>query len=132
MSTLFIIGGLIYALIEIIFRGYSHWTMVILGGVCFVLIGLINEHFSWDLELWKQMLISTVIITLGEFITGLIVNVWLGWNVWDYSDMPLNIMGQICLLFSVIWFFLSLVAIVLDDYLRYWLFKEEKPHYKLK
>ena len=76
-------------------------------------------------------MIGAVVVTVLEFITGLVVNVWLGLNVWDYSDMPLNILGQICLPFSIAWIALSAIAIVLDDYLRYWLFKEEKPRYKL-
>ena len=128
-SLLFFIGGFIYYLIEIIYRGYSHWTMFLLGGCCFVLIGLVNEIIPWKMKLWKQGLIGTGIITSLEFITGVIVNIILKWNVWDYSETPFNIMGQICLPFSFLWFFISLAAIILDDYLRYILFKEEKPRY---
>lgn len=83
------------------------------------------------MKLWKQMLIGASIITILEFVTGIIVNIILEWNVWSYEGVPLNVLGQICLPFSIIWFFLSFFAIVLDDYLRYWLFKEEKPHYEL-
>lgn len=128
---LFGIGGLLYYVIEILWRGYSHWTMFLLGGFCFVLIGLINEIFTFQIPIVKQMLISTVIITVAEFICGCIVNLWLKWNVWDYSELPLNVMGQICLPYSVLWFFLSVIAILIDDYLRHWLFGEEKPKYKL-
>ena len=77
------------------------------------------------------MLIGSCIATVIEFISGLIINVWLGLDVWDYSNLPLNVMGQICLPFSIIWFFMSLLCIVLDDYLRYWFFGEEKPHYSI-
>ena len=48
-------------------------------------------------------------------------------NIWDYSDLPFNLMGQICLLFSVFWFFLSIIAIWLDDYLRYKFYGDKKP-----
>ena len=126
-----IIGGLIYILIELIWRGHTHISMFILGGVCFVLIGLINELFSWELGLVWQSVIGAVIVTVLEFITGLIVNIWLGLGVWDYSNMPFNLFGQICLPFAFAWVALSAIAIVLDDYLRYWIFGEEKPHYKL-
>ncbi|MDE7477569.1 MAG: putative ABC transporter permease, partial [Lachnospiraceae bacterium] len=68
-------------------------------------------------------------ITTIELLAGLIVNC--NYAIWDYRDMPLNIMGQICLPYTILWFFLSLLAIILDDYLRYWLFGEEKPHYAL-
>lgn len=53
-----------------------------------------------------------------------------GVGIWDYSNMPFNIIGQICLPFTVAWYILSLLAIVLDDHLRYWIFGEEKPRYK--
>lgn len=125
------IGGIVYILIELFYRGYSHWTMYIVAAISFILIGLINEFINWDMKLWKQMLIGSIIITIIEFISGYIVNIKLSWHVWDYSTLPFNIMGQVCLAFSIIWFFISLIAIVVDDYLRYWLFKEEKPHYKL-
>lgn len=128
---MFLIGGFTYGGIEIIFRGYSHISMMIAGGICFILIGLINEVYSGEISLIKQMAISAAIITAAEFLTGLIVNVWLGLNVWDYSDRLFNIMGQICILYTMIWFFLSPLAIILDDYLRYYIMGEEKPHYRI-
>lgn len=126
-----IIGGLIYILIELIWRGHTHISMFILGGICFVAIGLINELFSWELGLVWQSVIGAVIVTVLEFTTGLVVNIWLGLGVWDYSNMPFNLLGQICLPFAFAWVALSAIAIVLDDYLRYWIFGEEKPRYKL-
>lgn len=128
--SLFGIGGFIYYLIEILWRGYSHWTMYILGGICFLYAGSLNEKVDWDYPLLLQTLQVDVFILVMEFIVGCIVNIWLGWAVWDYSDMPYNLCGQICLLFAVIWYLLSIVAIVLDDYVRYWIFHEEKPHYR--
>lgn len=126
------IGGLIYTSIEMLYRGYSHWTMFLVGGLAFYMIGYINEYIQWDMPLYKQMAIGMLIITCLEFITGFIVNIILKWNVWDYSNVPFNVLGQICLPFCAIWYFLSLVGIILDDYIRYWLFGEEKPKYKLK
>ncbi len=128
---LFFVGGYSYCGIEILFRGYSHISMLIAGGICFILIGLLNEIFTDKISIISQMVISAFIITAVEFIVGLIVNVWLKLNVWDYSNMPYNFMGQICLLFTNIWFFLSLGAILLDDYLKYFLLGEEKPDYKI-
>lgn len=129
--VLWCIGGLLYICCELLFRGHTHWTMFVVGGICFVLIGAINELVSWEMPIWQQASIGAVIVTAVEFVSGCIINLWLGWNVWDYSDMPLNMFGQICLPFTVIWFVLATVAIVLDDYLRYWLFCEEKPSYKI-
>ena len=128
---LFTIGGLVYILIEIAFRGYSHWSMFITGGICFILLGLINEVIPWEMPLTLQMLIGCGVITLLEFITGCIVNLWLGWNIWDYTELPLNFLGQICVWFSIVWYFVSAIGITLDDWLRYWWFGEEKPRYRL-
>ena len=128
---LWLIGGLLYMGIELMWRGYSHWTMFALGGLCFVCLGRINEVIPWNMPLWQQALIGTAIITGLEFITGCIVNLWLGWNVWDYSNVPFNVLGQICLPYILLWIPISLAGIVSDDYLRHWLFKEEKPHYCL-
>ena len=116
-------------MIEILARGYSHWSMYLLGGFCFVIVGLINELVSWDMLFQYQCLLGGTIITVLEFIVGLIVNVWLKWGIWDYSALPLNIMGQICLPFTLIWIVLSSAIIVVDDLVRYKVFKEEKPHY---
>ena len=124
-------GGLLYIILELVWRGHSHWTMFILGGLCFALIGGINELIPWCMPLWKQALIGAVIITLLEFLTGCIVNLWLGWAVWDYSAMPLNLLGQICVPYILLWIPVSLAAIFLDDWLRYWMFGDERPHYCL-
>ena len=126
---LFGIGGFIYVAIELLWRGHTHWTMFLVGGICFLLVGYINEIFTFEIPLVKQMAISAVIITTVEFLAGLLVNCT--YSIWDYRNLPLNILGQICLPYSILWFLLSLPAIILDDYLRYWLFGEEKPHYKL-
>ena len=131
IPTLFLTGGILYVLLEIIWRSHSHWTMFLLGGLCFVCLGAINEIIPWEMPLWKQVLIGACIVTGLEFITGIIVNLTLHWNVWDYSSMPGNILGQICPQYFILWLPVSLVAIVLDDWLRYWWFHEEKPHYRL-
>lgn len=128
---LFLFGGTIYCLIELLFRGHTHPSMYILGGICFIICGLYNEILSWDTPLILQMFLSATSITILEFITGVIVNIILKLNVWDYSNMPFNLFGQICLPFYFAWFFLSAVAIIVDDYIRYYFFGEEKPRYKI-
>lgn len=128
---LFAVGGIIYYNIEILWRGYSHWTMFVLGGIAFLFCGIINEFTAWEYPLWKQVLRADAFVVVAEFITGCIVNLWLGWNVWDYSNLPLNLLGQSCPQFALLFAPLCLIAIILDDYLRYWFFKEEKPRYQL-
>ena len=127
---LFFVGATIYVVIEKLYRGYSHWTMFLLGGICFIALGLINEVIPWDMPLLLQMFIGGIIITVLELITGCVVNLWFGWNVWDYSELPFNLWGQISLFSSIVWVGLSLVGIVLDDFIRWKFFGEEKPHYR--
>lgn len=117
---LFAFGGIAYVIIELLWRGWSHKFMFILGGLCFVLVGLINEKRSIPLPI--QMLIAAVIITSLEFIAGYIVNIKLNLNIWSYSDLPYNIMGQVCLPYALLWFALSLICIIADDKLKEWLF----------
>ena len=128
---LYIIGGLIYLLIEILFRGHTHWTMFIVGALCFTLIGLLNEYPNFRLSLIYQGILGSIIITTLEFISGIVINIILKWNVWDYSNQPLNLLGQICLPFSLAWIFLAIIAVFVDDILRYIIFKEEIPKYKI-
>ena len=142
-GILFLIGGRLYTLIELLWRGHTPWSMFLLGGACFVIMGLLNEHiFSWSLSLMMQAIVSAVIITVLEFLTGCIVNILLGWDVWDYSRLPYNLYGQICLYYFLLWIPLSVAGIILDDWLRYIIYiflrklapgmqKRERPHYKL-
>lgn len=128
-GILVVIGGITYLLLELLWRGHTHWTMFLVGGMCFFLIGAINEVISWNVSFLKQCLIGAVIVTIVEFIAGCIINLWLGLNVWDYSNIPGNILGQICPQYTLLWSIVAAGAIILDDYLRYWLFDEEYPCY---
>ena len=118
-------------MIEIAWRGYSHVSMAILGGICFLYASYQNERVTWDYPLFTQAIKTTLFILVSEFISGCILNIWLGLGIWDYSHMPFNLFGQVCVLYALLWFPLSFVAIILDDYIRYWFFEEEKPRYKL-
>lgn len=129
--VLFLIGAVLYAAIELLWRGHTHWTMAVLGGLLFLLLGGLNNWIPWEMPLLWQIVIGTGIVTATEFAAGCILNLWLKLDIWDYSGMPFNVLGQICPQFTAAWIALSIVAIVLDDYIRYWLFGEEKPKYKL-
>ena len=128
--TLFLIGGISYYFIEILYRGYSHFSMIIVGGLCFVLIGCINNFSNTEIPLFIQMLISVFIVDIIELLSGIIINIILGLNVWDYSNLPFNLLGQISLRSSIAWFFLSLLAIYLNDLLKFVIYNEPKHLYK--
>ncbi len=103
---IFLTGALGYGIIEILWRGYTHPSMLLTGGICFLIIWHISGFFSY-LSLFKKSLLSAFSITAVEIITGLIVNIILKLDVWDYSNLKFNILGQVSLLYSVLWFFLS-------------------------
>ena len=106
----FILGGVSYGLIEMIYRGYTHWSMVLTGGAC-ILTFYIMEEWLLSIPLLWAALAGAAIITVYELCVGLVVNVMLKLEVWDYSEMPGNFIGQICPTFSVAWFILSLIFI---------------------
>lgn len=109
-----IFGGVLYYLLELLARGFSHWSMFILGGICFTGCGIINSVMPADSSIFNKMVICMIMITLLELITGIIVNSIFHLNVWDYSGMPLQLLGQICVPFMLLWFVLSLPALLLN------------------
>lgn len=107
-------GGFTYMGIELLWRGHTHWTMGIIGGLCFVLIGLLDEWQEHP-PMLLQMVQGACIVTAIELVAGLVINCWLGLGVWDYSDMPGNILGQICPQFTFAWFLLSAAAVKIEN-----------------
>lgn len=116
-TAFFVIGGIGYALLELLWRGRTHWTMVIAGGICFILFSCISERFATR-SLLCRALLCAVMITAVELVFGLIFNLYLQMNVWDYSDVAFNFLGQICLYFSLVWLLLGLLFLPLADYLN--------------
>lgn len=129
---LLILGGAIYYGIEVLWRGYSHVAMFFVGGMCFILIGLINEVIDWNMAFWKQMIIGDLCVLTLEFAFGVIFNIILKQNIWDYSNLPFNLFGQICLPFAILWLPIVAIAIVLDDWIKFLFFHGKKPQYRFK
>jgi len=128
-ALLFLIGGALYYCIEILWRGHSHWTMAVVGGICFVVIGGLNNYIPWEMPMWKQGFVGALFVTGMELVVGIPLNLMMGLHIWDYSSLPFNLLGQICLPFTVLWFFLALLCIYVDDWMRYIMFHEDRPHY---
>lgn len=105
---LFIAGGFAYCTLEIIWRGRTHYSMFFAGGIIFLLFILIAAKMQ-KAHLITKCLLGALIITAVELIFGMIFNIGYHMSVWDYSNMPMNLLGQICLPFSVLWFGLCFV-----------------------
>lgn len=104
----FVFGGTVYGAVETLWRGHTHPTMLLVGGVCFAVMYGINTHFRP--RTLAAALIGCTVITSAELLSGCIFNLWLGLDVWDYSGMRCNLFGQICLRYSVYWALLSMPA----------------------
>lgn len=109
---IFSIGAFGYGLLEILWRGYTHWSMLCAGGISFCGLSVIAEKFKSISKISKAFL-GGAFITSVEFLFGVIFNLLLRKNVWDYSKMPLNIGGQICAVYSFLWVFISFITLPL-------------------
>lgn len=127
---LFLFGGTAYCLLELGWRHWTHWSMFLAGGLLFCIIGLENQKIRWEWSLLSQALVAGLTITGLEFLFGCIFNLWLRLQVWDYSKQPYNLLGQICLIWALAWCVVGWAAVILDDFLRWKLFGDEKPHYR--
>lgn len=125
------LGGALYYTFEILFRGFSHWSMYVLGGICFVFFYIQGKSTKWQEPLWRQILRCTIFVTASEFMTGILINKWLHYAVWDYSEMPMQLFGQICLPFIIIFSGLSTLGVLLSGYLAHIFYGEVKPEYHI-
>ena len=130
---LFLSCGFIYCMIEILFRGWSHWSMFVSAGFLGVFcVDSVNNVLSFDCDYIVQILISTILCTIGEGISGIILNVWLQLNVWDYSKMAFGtfFFGQCNVLFCFAWMLIISIIIFYCDAYNYYILKIEPcPYY---
>lgn len=124
-------GGLIYYWIEVLFRGFSHYSMFLCGGISFYLIHCLNRNTS-SLHLVTRMILSALLIVGTELCFGIVFNLHLHRQVWDYSSHYYHWKGQICLTFAILWFFLAMPVLYLESFLRRWLFPQIFPHNSCK
>ena len=104
--------------------------MLLLAALLCVPLDLANEHIPWEWPLWAQAVAGGTVITAAEFVAGLVLNIWLGLGVWDYSGLPCNLLGQICPQFWAVWCLLAGPVIVAFDWLCYWMDGGERPRYR--
>ena len=114
---LFGVGAVGYGLLELLWRGYTHWSMLTAGGICFTFFGNIGARLK-NAGLLTKAIIGSLFITGIEFIFGVIFNIILRKNVWDYSKLPFNIGGQICILYSFYWAIISVFCFPLAAKLK--------------
>lgn len=130
-------GGTTYFFMEVIWKSINgrpeqiSWTMLALAIILCIPLERCGAELPWNCPLIIQAFICSTAITLVELISGVIINIWLSMNVWDYSNLPGNVLGQICPQFSLIWFALCFIFIPIFDMIRYVIQGGEKPYYHL-
>lgn len=128
---LWMTGGLFYFYMEIAFRNYSHYSMIICGGLCFLIVGMIGDYImDKESNILKAisliMFFGSLTITTLELLTGIIVNVFLELDVWDYTSMKYNVYGQICLGYTLIWSLLSLLCVFVANTIKAFIFEKNR------
>ena len=120
-----VFGAMCYGGIEVAERGYSHISMGVLGAAAMMVIHELNgERRKGRIDIFSAVMISVLFITSGELLAGEILNRRMGMKIWNYRGIPLNFDGQICLMYSVVWLFLSLFGIAADELIRRFIFRE--------
>lgn len=131
-------GGTVYFLLEVAFKTLTghperiSWTMLVVAILLTIPVERAGEQLPWAVPLWLQALVCAALVTAVELAAGCVINLWLGLGVWDYSNLPGNLLGQICPQYSALWFVLCLVFIPVFDLMRYAVKGGERPHYNLE
>ena len=128
-------GGTVYFLLEVAFKTITghperiSWTMLVVAILLTVPVERCGAQLPWSCPLWLQALCCAALVTAVELVSGLVLNLWLGLDIWDYTDLPGNFLGQICPQYSAVWWVLCLVFITAFDWLRYAVEGIERPCY---
>lgn len=129
---LFAIGFCSYITLEVLFRGFSFPLMGVCGGISILVLDKINDNISWNVDLLLQGIIGSIFISGLEFIIGTLSLTGYLPLMWDYSTIPLNYRGIVCLPFSALWVFLSIIAIFIADAYNYYVLEQTQcPYYIL-
>ena len=105
---MFLLGGFGYGAVELLFRQRTHWTMVLLGGVCCLIMYIIDTRSNF--RFWQKIVSGAAVITTLEFCTGCVINILLKMDIWNYSRLPFNLFGQISLPFTALWLLVAVLT----------------------
>ena len=130
-------GGTAYYFLEVVWKLLREeperisWTMLVVAVILCIPVERCGAELPWSCPLWLQGLACAALVTAVEFAAGLVLNLWLGLDIWDYSHLPFNLMGQICLQFFLVWWGLCFVFIPVFDWMRWTVEGREQPHYTM-
>ncbi len=112
---LFVIGATVFPIMELAWQGHTHYVMSLAGGLCLMFINIFCYDKVNHLAMGTKCAVGSVIITIIELIVGVVFNILLNMNIWDYSELPLNLYGQISLPFTLVWFLITIPALYICE-----------------
>lgn len=116
-AAVFALGGIGYGLLEMLWRGRTHWTMMLTGGFCLLILYRMDRRWKEEMLVFRCIK-GAILITCTEFLVGVLVNKVLRWDVWDYSRSPGNLLGQVCPMYFLLWYFLCYPVYLLTEILH--------------
>ena len=133
LTTIFCISGFIYTMLELLWRGRTHWTMFICAGLCGLVMAAVNDNlFEFETDYRLQVFTAALMCSIMEFFFGIIFNG--DFTIWDYRGLwgTLHIFGdQVNVLFFGVWIVISFFALPFLDWMQWKLGLEDKPYYRI-
>ena len=84
-ALLFLTGSCLYPALEMAWRGRTHSSMALAGGLCLCLIDRVCCSRLKDRDMLSRCTAGAGVITGVEFALGILLNRVLGLRIWDYS-----------------------------------------------
>lgn len=108
-------------------RGFLKGFFIPIYGLGAMSVILVSESigeptgYFW-LNLLIVVVVSTIVVTTLEFLTGFAMEKIFNKKWWDYSDKPFNLKGYICLKFSMGWaVFILVFLLILHPAISYYI-----------
>lgn len=131
--AIFIISGLIYVGLELLWRGRSHWTMFLCAGLCGLVMANINNNWlEFDTDFRIQVCASALLCSTFEFLFGIIFNG--DFSIWDYRGLwgTIHILNdQVNILFLGVWLLISCFGLPFLDWMQWKLGLAREPYYRI-
>ena len=124
LAANFSLGVAVYPWLEIFYRGYTHISMALAGGLAMAFFAFLG---FFRLSRPSKMLLSCLFVLILELNIGLICNMLLGLSVWDYTALPFSFCGQICLFYAGLWLLLALPFGILAERISVFFMREGSP-----
>ena len=94
---------------KLVNRGFLHGPYIPIYGFGAVILITLSPSIQHSYLL--TFIVSTLCLSTLEYMTSLFLEIIFHCHIWDYSHYPCNYHGRICLFYSILWGFLSMIFI---------------------